>query len=721
MQGRVGDWAPAWPPWTGSAAARTASTPRSAAPCTSTADRPRSASATPRGCCGILRDGPRHRCRQRVPRAGVQGAPQPGRRGLRRRGPAAGPAPMREADAMDAAVSRDRARLDHARGAARGRARRRRPLRPEDALGAARRDGHRLEEGEISLRLARCDLLVDDLEGARRHIRRCHGRLPHAAGRGARRRGRADPGDHRRRRDLERAHRRHDAGSAGRPAEYPPSGPAGRGAARGRGSPAARRRRRRRARLAPSTAADRDSLAARLHETLVRARLDHARGRGAEPSAGSPPATGSWPPTSSSPPASTSAPPWPCTVGGSPPSTSSAPWRPRRRRHPHEHRAVARHLAPDQPGDHLERPRAHRDDPRAPAAAPLVAEDDGVATPRAPGADRRLEDQLAQREWTLTVGGAQSAAVAAVDADEARPATSDRDATVVEFFETGDELWTIVLDGGTDVRRSLAARAVSRPASPGCAGTCAPGRCWPPGIPMEAALQRATAASLAAVDSALNPQRARPTHAGRRHPVEHPRGRAVEPAAQPAGPPGHRRAVPDPLGPRTLRAARSQWSSPAPPCTAPAWRAPAPEIRAIRAFWSARPGGRRSPRRPVTRWCVPWAGPRGAPRRPRRPRGAEPAVLVGAAGRRAGVRARVPPTGCGRARLAGGVRRRPVLDAPRRRAARAGDRAHGARCDERAGRRLTGRRLGGGRRDGGLPPGAVDGRRRRRGLGRGGA
>ena len=78
---------------------------------------------------------------------------------------------MRTADHMDASVARDRARLDHAEvlieagllDSARDAL--------GDALDGARRDGHRLEEGEISARLARCDLLAGDLGGARRHIK----------------------------------------------------------------------------------------------------------------------------------------------------------------------------------------------------------------------------------------------------------------------------------------------------------------------------------------------------------------------------------------------------------------------------------------------------------------------------------------------------------------------------------------------------------------------
>ena len=77
---------------------------------------------------------------------------------------------MREADRMDASVARDRARLDHAEVLLEaGLVDRAREILGE-ALATARQDGHRLEEGEISARLARCDLLVGDLDGARQHI-----------------------------------------------------------------------------------------------------------------------------------------------------------------------------------------------------------------------------------------------------------------------------------------------------------------------------------------------------------------------------------------------------------------------------------------------------------------------------------------------------------------------------------------------------------------------
>ena len=48
--------------------------------------------------------------------------------------------------------------------------------------------------------------------------------------------------------------------------------------------------------------------------------------------------------------------------------------------------------------------------------------------------------------------GSSTGAVAPVDADEARAAASDRDVSVVEFFEVAEEVWTIVIaDGHVDV------------------------------------------------------------------------------------------------------------------------------------------------------------------------------------------------------------------------------------------------------------------------------
>ena len=111
--------------------------------------------------------------------AEAEGEPGPGRGGGERQEVSAraggDPAPARclvgHAGAMAGGAPRGRARPDQSEGL------------PEAGLGggaraalaqalpAARSESHRLEEGEISLRLARCDLLLGDLDGARRHVR----------------------------------------------------------------------------------------------------------------------------------------------------------------------------------------------------------------------------------------------------------------------------------------------------------------------------------------------------------------------------------------------------------------------------------------------------------------------------------------------------------------------------------------------------------------------
>ncbi len=107
---------------------------------------------------------------------------------------------MRAADRMDAVVARDRARLDHAEVLLEAGLVDQARDALGDALEVARRDGHRLEEGEISARLARCDLLAGDLTGARHHIDERHGGLPLPAGEGPAARRDPDPRHDRRRR-----------------------------------------------------------------------------------------------------------------------------------------------------------------------------------------------------------------------------------------------------------------------------------------------------------------------------------------------------------------------------------------------------------------------------------------------------------------------------------------------------------------------------------------
>lgn len=493
---------------------------------------------------------------------------------------------MREADAMDVAVSRDRARLDHAEvlleaGLVDGA---RSALM--DALGAARRDGHRLEEGEISLRLARCDLLVGDLEGARRHIddatnafrtRQAEELIVEA--------------------ELVRA--TIDVAATFEVATVVTT--LARLVDRPSTRPAARREALRldaearlllgdvegaEGRVHALDGADRDSMAAQLHETFVRARLDHVRGRRADAEAR--------------------------TVAGNRLlaahqfQSSSLDVRAGLALHGRRLAAfdVERAVAVGEAGGILtsvERWRAisHRINPVTSSNDPeltaltrelrrlrqLVAEDDGVATRGLPAQIADLEDQVAQREWTLTVDGAQSTTVAAVDADEALTTASERGATVVEFFELGEHLWTIEASGGrmevrrslpleemsrlvTRLRRDLRARAIVAPSSP-----------------MAATLERATASSLAGLDTALNPQ----GPADERVVVIPSRSLAAVPwsllpslLGRPVTvAPSLTRWVRGPSG-----ASRSQWTRPVAALYGPGLSRTGREIRAIRAAWS---------------------------------------------------------------------------------------------------------------------------------------
>ena len=501
---------------------------------------------------------------------------------------------MREADAMDAAVSRDRAKLDHAEvlleaGLVDGA---RSAL--EEALVAARDDGHRLEEGEISLRLARCDLLVDDLDGARQHVR---------AATAAYRTRQAD--ELVIEAELIRATidvaAGHDVPTVvtvlARQSDRPGTRPAARRAAVRLEAEArlllgdvdgAEHR------LAGLDRADRDSLAARLHEMLVRARLDHARGRGAE--ADRRIVTGNR------------------LLAAHQFQSSSLDVRAALALHGRRLAAfdVERALAADDADGILtsiERWRAisHRINPVTAPGDPellritrelrrlrqLAAEAAPDPAGGGPAEIALLEEQVAQREWTLTVGDRSAGTLPPVDADEARAATVDREATVVEFFETADELWRIVLDGGAllvaragtlpDVRaqvarlrRDLRARAMLAA-----------------GSPMESALQRATAASLAALDTTLNPAAPGPGHASDRRVVVIPSGSL---AAVPWS------MLPSLLGrPVTVspsltrwvrgpsRSSSRDWVAPIAALYGPGLARTGPEIRAVRSFWSGDP------------------------------------------------------------------------------------------------------------------------------------
>ncbi len=413
---------------------------------------------------------------------------------------------MRQADAMDAAVSRDRARLDQAEvlleaGLVDGA---RAAL--SEALTAARSEGHRLEEGEISLRLARCDLLAGDLDGARRHVRQAtaayrtrqavelvreaelvRATVDVAAGH-----------------DLpavvtEMARRSEHTGS---------SRPADRAAVRleaearlllGDLDGAE-------ARLATLDRSQRETLPSRLHETLVRARLDAARGRHVEAERRI--NTGNR------------------LLAAHQFQSSSLEVRAALALHGRRlalfdvERAIA---AGDADGilTSVERWRAisHRINPVTTSTDAelttltrelrrlrrLVSEHEGQPPADLSRQVALLEEQVSQREWSLTVGGASVATVPPVDSDEARGAAADRGATVVEFFEFGGDLWTILLeDGRLDVTRMMSVDTV-RDQVTRLRRDLRAHAMVAPGSPLDAVLARATASSLAAVDHTFNP------------------------------------------------------------------------------------------------------------------------------------------------------------------------------------------------------------------------
>lgn len=418
---------------------------------------------------------------------------------------------MREADEMTVAVSRDRARLDHAEvllaaGLVDG-AR----VALEDALAGARREGHRLEEGEISLRLARCDLLVGDLTGARQHVR-----LAIAAYRTRQAeelvadaeliRAAVDIAEGR---DLPTVVATLARRTAGHPARDGAT-------VRASDRTALRLEAEARTLLGDLDGAERrlaslgddgdTSLAAALHEVLVRARLDLARGRhddaaerldvgnrllaahqfqsasldvraGLALHGGRLSALDVDRALSSGDVDGvlTTVERWRAISHRINPVTASTD---------PELAAATRELR------RLRRTAAEADPDTAAALAPRVAD---------------LEAQVAQREWSLTVGETTAGPVHPVAAEEARAAVEACGGTVVEFFESGPDLHQIVLrPQGVEVvgvgpvaevtrlvtrlRRDLRARASVAP-----------------GSPMSAVLERATASSLDAVDVALNP------------------------------------------------------------------------------------------------------------------------------------------------------------------------------------------------------------------------
>ena len=501
---------------------------------------------------------------------------------------------MRAADRMDAAVTRDRARLDHAEVLLEAGLVDRARSVLTDALQDARSDGHRLEEGEISARLARCDLLVDDLAGARRHIR---------AALEAYRTRQVDELA----RDAALIRSTIDV-AAGHGLQAVITELARRNAGARTGTVADRAAIRLEAearllhgdvdgaehRLSTLERTNRESLPARLHETLVRARLDNARGR--EVDAERRITTGNR------------------LLAAHQFQSSSLDVRAALALHGRRLAAfdVERALRGRDGDDILtsiERWRAisHRINPVTASTDPeltamtrelrrlrhVAADHEGKPPQELATAMAGLEDQVAQREWTLTIGATSAGTLAPVDADEARAATSDRDATVVEFFEAGDDLWTVVLDDGdlevsrtcslatvreqlARLRRDLRARVMVAA-----------------GSPMEAALHRATTSSLRTLDATLNPAGPHPRFGPDRRVVTIPsRSLATVPWS----------LLPSLLGrpvtvaPSLTRWVRgpsgrsgAEWASPVAALYGPGLARTGPEIREVRSFWSPAP------------------------------------------------------------------------------------------------------------------------------------
>jgi tetratricopeptide (TPR) repeat protein len=413
------------------------------------------------------------------------------------------------ADAMDAAVARDRARVDQAEilldaGLLDGA---RSAL--ENALNTARSAGHRLEEGEISLRLARCDVLASDLGGARRHVRQAIAayRTRQASDLVAEAELMRATIDVAEARDLPTVVATLARRSERRPAGTPDTS-SDRAATRleaearlllGDADGAERR-------LATLATEPAQTLAGALHEVLVRARLDLARGRvegaAARLEAGN------------------------RVLAAHQFQSASLDVRAGMALHGRRLAAldVERALDAGDAGGVLttvERWRAisQRINPVTAPADPELAEatrelrrlrrllaDEGEeAAPGLAAEVAALESRVAGREWTLAMGEGRAGSAPPVPAEEALAAASASASTVVEFFESGSHLFQIVVTAtGADVvrlgevsdvvalvtrlRRDLRARAAVAP-----------------GSPMAPVLERATGSSLALVDRALNP------------------------------------------------------------------------------------------------------------------------------------------------------------------------------------------------------------------------
>jgi len=505
---------------------------------------------------------------------------------------------MRQADAMDVAVSRDRARLDQAEvlleaglvdGARAALA---------QALTAARSESHRLEEGEISLRLARCDLLLGDLDGARRHVREATAayRTRQAA-------------DLVREAELVRATIDVAAGHdlpavvAAMARRVPGTDPSSLATPSDRAAVRLEAEARlllgdldgAQARLDILGRSHRESLPSRLHDALVRARLAAASGQPVEAERRI--TTGNR------------------LLAAHQFQSSSLDVRAALALHGRRlavfdvERAITEGDA-DGILTSVERWRAisHRINPVTTSTDPelatltrelrrlrrLVPDHDGQPPADLVAQVARLEDEVAHREWTLTVGGAAVTTAPPVDSDEARGAAADRGATIVEFFEHSGALWTIVLEDGrldvtrmtsvdtvreqvTRLRRDLRARAMVTPDSP-----------------MGAVLAHATASSLAAVDTTLNPS----GRASARVVIIPSRSLAAVPWSLLPSLTGRPVTVAPSLT-RWVRGATRGGSAAAPP----AHRAPVaalygpglartgPEIDAVRAAWSVRANG----------------------------------------------------------------------------------------------------------------------------------
>ncbi len=414
---------------------------------------------------------------------------------------------MREADAMDAAVARDRARLDHAEVLLEAGLVNDARTALGEALAAARMHGHRLEEGAISLRLARCDLLVGDLAGARAAIRSAIAAFRTRQARELVREA-----------ELVRSTidvaEGNDLASvvttlARRNDRAPGNGPTHRESIRleaearlllGDADGAERR-------LSALEQGANETLGAMLHEALVRARLDMARGRDAASSerllSGN------------------------RVLAAHQFQSSSLDVRAALALHGRRLAAldVQRALGAGDVSElvtTVERWRAisHRINPVTTSTDPelaaatrelrrlrrLLADSEGASARDLRTQVAALESQVSQREWGLTVEGSGAGRVHPVAAEEALSAVGAADATVVEFFESDGELWAIVLcaarldvtrlgpvteiaDGLVRLRRDLRARAILAP-----------------GAAMAPVLDRAVRSSLDAVDRVLNPE-----------------------------------------------------------------------------------------------------------------------------------------------------------------------------------------------------------------------